>query len=131
LFLLPTEVGFLRYLKAAKVPLNEYEFPANKIANIQSQLERLIEKNYYLASSAKDAFASYLQSYASHSLKKIFDVQSLDLKAVGKSFGFSVPPSVHLPVGSVKHKSHGKGTSKVAKAAAVYKRKSETHGGYY
>lgn len=87
------------------MPLNEYEFPRNKIANVQSQLEKLIEKNYYLANSAKDGFASYLQSYASHSLKKIFDVNSLDLKKVGKSFGFQVPPNVHISVGSAVSKN--------------------------
>ena len=38
LFLLPTELGFLRYLKQAKVPLNEYEFPLAKLSNIQSQV---------------------------------------------------------------------------------------------
>lgn len=38
LFLLPSELGFLKFLKSAKVPLNEYEFPMNKIANIQSQV---------------------------------------------------------------------------------------------
>jgi ATP-dependent RNA helicase DDX18/HAS1 len=38
LFLLPSELGFLRYLKHAKVPLNEYQFPNNKIANVQSQV---------------------------------------------------------------------------------------------
>lgn len=31
-----------------QVPLNEYEFPTSKLANVQSQLERLVEKNYYL-----------------------------------------------------------------------------------
>ena len=31
LFLLPEEVAFLKYLKQAKVALNEYEFPANKV----------------------------------------------------------------------------------------------------
>ena len=40
LFLLPSELGFLRYLKDAKVPLNEYEFPKSKVANVQSQLEK-------------------------------------------------------------------------------------------
>jgi ATP-dependent RNA helicase DDX18/HAS1 len=30
------------------VPLNEYEFPASKLANVQAQLERLVSKNYYL-----------------------------------------------------------------------------------
>jgi len=53
LFLTPEETGFLRYLQAAKVTLNEYEFPSNKVANVQSQLTRLIEKNYYLNKSAR------------------------------------------------------------------------------
>lgn len=34
LFLLPTELGFLRYLSAARVPLTEYEFPTNKLAQV-------------------------------------------------------------------------------------------------
>jgi hypothetical protein len=34
---------FLKYLKQARVPLNEYEFPNLKIANVQSQLEKFIE----------------------------------------------------------------------------------------
>ncbi|KAI8068411.1 ATP-dependent RNA helicase HAS1 [Gongronella butleri] len=102
LFLLPSELGFLRYLKHAKVPLNEYQFPANKIANVQSQLEKLVEKNYYLHQSAKDGYRSYLQSYASYGLKKIFNVNSLDLAKVAKSFGFSVPPRVNLAIQASK-----------------------------
>lgn len=100
LFLLPSELGFLRYLKQAKVPLNEYDFPADKIANVQPQLEKLIEKNYYLSRSAKEAYRSYLQAYASHSLKKIFDIHELDLKKVAGSLGFSTPPNVNITIGS-------------------------------
>jgi len=96
LFLLPSELGFLRYLKQAKVPLNEYDFPQSKVANIQSQLEKLIEKNYYLNRSARDGYRSYLQAYASHSLKNIFNVHKLDLQKVAHGFGFSVPPKVQL-----------------------------------
>ncbi|KDQ12813.1 hypothetical protein BOTBODRAFT_134391 [Botryobasidium botryosum FD-172 SS1] len=99
LFLLESELGFLRYLKDAKVPLNEFEFPAEKIANVQSQLEKLLQKNYYLHQSARDGFRSYLQSYASYSLKKIFDVNKLDLAKVGKAFGFAVPPRVSVALG--------------------------------
>ena len=83
-----------RILQAAKVPLNEYEFPTSKLANVQSQLEKLVEKNYYLHQSAKDAYRAYLLSYNSHQLKSIFNVHTLDLKAVGKSFGFTAPPRV-------------------------------------
>jgi ATP-dependent RNA helicase DDX18/HAS1 len=38
LFLLESELGFLRFLKEAKVPLNEFTFPADRIANVQSQV---------------------------------------------------------------------------------------------
>ncbi|KAF9624812.1 hypothetical protein IFM89_014197 [Coptis chinensis] len=38
LFLLPEELKFLSYLKAAKVPLKEYEFDQTKLANVQSHL---------------------------------------------------------------------------------------------
>jgi len=96
LFLTPEETGFLRYLKAAKVTLNEYEFPMKKLANVQSQLQRLIEKNYYLNCAARDAYRSYLLAYASHSLRDIFNVHELDLAAVGRAFGFTAPPRVDL-----------------------------------
>ena len=48
MFLQPSEVGFLSHLKQARVPLVELEIPQKKIMNIQSQLEMLIGKNYYL-----------------------------------------------------------------------------------
>ncbi|KAH9075797.1 DEAD-domain-containing protein [Lactarius deliciosus] len=102
LFLLESELGFLRFLKEAKVPLNEFTFPADRIANVQSQLEKLLQKNYFLHQSAKDGYRAYLQSYASYSLKKIFDVNKLDLAKVGKAFGFAVPPRVNISIGGGK-----------------------------
>ena len=92
----------MRYLKEAKVPLNEFSFPADRIANVQSQLEKLLANNYYLHRSAVDGFRSYLQSYASYSLKKIYDINSLDLAKVGKAFGFAVPPRVNINMGEGK-----------------------------
>ncbi|XP_064456613.1 ATP-dependent RNA helicase DDX18-like [Ornithodoros turicata] len=103
LILRPEEVGFLRYLKLAKVPLQEFEFSWSKIANIQPQLEKLITKNYFLHMSAKDAYKAYVRAYDSHHLKTIFDVQTLDLVQVAKSFGFLVPPSVDLGVAAPKN----------------------------
>ncbi len=119
LFLLPSELGFLRYLKDARVPLNEFGFPTDKVANVQSQvnrpsiserrdidgliqLEKLLKKNYYLHQSARDGFRSYLQSYANYSHKAIFNVNKLDLVKVGKAFGFTVPPRVDVNVGRDK-----------------------------
>ncbi|OUT20058.1 ATP-dependent RNA helicase HAS1 [Pichia kudriavzevii] len=108
MFLLPQELGFLRYLKAAKVPLNEYEFPLDKIANVQSQLEQLIKNNFWLHQAAKDGYRAYLQAYASHHLKTVYKVDKLDLVKVGKSFGFNVPPKVNITIGSSVTKSKKK-----------------------
>lgn len=66
--------------------------------DLATQLEKLLQKNYFLHQSAKDGFRSYLQAYASYSHKKIFDVNQLDLIKVGKAFGFSVPPRVNLNI---------------------------------
>ncbi|KAJ2441423.1 ATP-dependent RNA helicase [Coemansia sp. RSA 2424] len=115
LFLLPSELGFLRYLKQAKVPLNEYQFPPSKVANVQSQLEKLIEKNFYLNKSARDGYRSYLQSYASYQLKNIFNVNLLDLQKVGKAFGFTVPPNVNIAIGETRKSDQRKRKSFSAK----------------
>nr|CAI5820502.1 unnamed protein product [Callosobruchus analis] len=86
LILRPEELGFLRYLKQAKVPLNEFEFSWSKIADIQPQ----------------EAFKAYVRAYDSHHLKTIFDVSTLDLAKVALSFGFKTPPAVDLKVAAKK-----------------------------
>jgi len=98
LFLLPCELQFLKYLKQMKVPLEEYEFPHSKIANIQSQLEKLVSTIYYLHQSARDAYNGYLRSYATHSLKDVYNVNNLDLQKVSKSLGLDVTPRIDLRV---------------------------------
>ncbi|XP_041699985.2 ATP-dependent RNA helicase DDX18-like [Coregonus clupeaformis] len=108
LILRPEELGFLRFLKQAKVPLSEFEFSWAKISDIQGQLEKLIEKNYYLHKSAQEAYKSYVRAYDSHSLKAIYSVNTLNLPMVALSFGFKVPPYVDLNV-------HSKGGLKMTK----------------
>ncbi|KAE8328344.1 P-loop containing nucleoside triphosphate hydrolase protein, partial [Aspergillus sergii] len=100
MFLQPSEVGFLKHLKEARVPVVEFDFPSQKIVNVQSQLEKLIGQNYYLNKSAKEGYRSYLQAYASHSLRSVFDVHKLDLVKVSKGFGFSTPPRIDIQLGS-------------------------------
>ena len=73
---------------------------AKKILNIQSQLEMLIGKNYYLNTSAKNGFRSYLMAYSAHSLRSVFNVHDLDLGKVAKSFGFPTPPRVDITLGA-------------------------------
>uniref|UniRef100_A0A2K5D4W7 ATP-dependent RNA helicase n=1 Tax=Aotus nancymaae TaxID=37293 RepID=A0A2K5D4W7_AOTNA len=100
LILHPEELGFLHYLKQSKVPLSEFDFFWSKISDIQSQLEKLIEKNYFLLKSAREAYKSYICACDSHSLKQIFNVSSFNLPQVALSFGFKVPPFVDLNINS-------------------------------
>ncbi|XP_005093334.1 ATP-dependent RNA helicase HAS1 [Aplysia californica] len=102
LFLNHMELGFLRYLRQAKVQLNEFQFQWSKVANIQPQLEKLISKNYYLHKTAQEGFKAYVRAYASHKQKGIFDVSKLDVTKTAKSFGFAVAPYVDLNVISNK-----------------------------
>ncbi len=59
-------------------------------------MEKLIEKNYFLHLSAKEAYKAYVRAYASHSMKNVYNVEQLDLVKVAYSFGFRVPPVVDL-----------------------------------
>lgn len=124
LILRPEELGFLRYLKQAKIPLSEFEYSWSKIADIQLQLEKLIGKNYFLHLSAKEAYKSYVRAYSSHFLKQIFDVNTLDLTKVALSFGFKVPPMVDLNVNYSKNDRPKKGGRFVG-AGFGNKRKAE------
>lgn len=72
MFLQPSEVGFLKHLKEARVPVVEFEFPAKRIVNVQSQLEKLIGQNYYL-NKVQAKFAKLFELFDTnppHSLPK-------------------------------------------------------------
>ncbi|KAH1132300.1 hypothetical protein GLYMA_05G014800v4 [Glycine max] len=105
LFLIPEELQFLCYLKAAKVPVKEYAYDEKKVANVQSHLENLVVNNFYLNKMAKEAYRSYILAYNSHSMKDIFNVHRLDLQAVASSFSFSNPPNVSLNINSSKQRN--------------------------
>eukprot|EP00758_Cryptobia_borreli_P013390 Tbor_TRINITY_DN5828_c1_g1::TRINITY_DN5828_c1_g1_i1::g.7298::m.7298/K13179/DDX18, HAS1; ATP-dependent RNA helicase DDX18/HAS1 len=99
MFLLPSEQLFLKYLyEDAHVSVNEYTFNMEKLMSngVQEQLEKLVSSNYYLKTSARQAFEGYLLSYSSTQLKNVFDVQKLDLTQVAYGFALSSPPSVKL-----------------------------------
>ena len=145
-----------------------------------AQLEKLVEKNYYLHQAAKEAFRcvvcvcararalrsarcggaaatrqqppaartcrtsappqlsapppththtvrahrSYLLAYNSHHLKDTFNVHTLDLRAVARSFGFATPPRVREGGGGAGGGGRGAGgaCNSRAQAAAMFVR---------
>lgn len=46
--------------------------------------------------SGREGYKSYVRSYDSHHMKDIFNVNTLDLTAVARSFGFKIPPMVEI-----------------------------------
>jgi hypothetical protein len=64
LMLLPQELGLLTYLRDAKCVLNEFEFPAKKIARVQPQLEKIVATNYFLNKSARSAYRRCVVAFA-------------------------------------------------------------------
>uniref|UniRef100_A0A1I8G1X3 ATP-dependent RNA helicase n=1 Tax=Macrostomum lignano TaxID=282301 RepID=A0A1I8G1X3_9PLAT len=107
------ELSFLVYLRAAKVRVTSTSSAGR--SDIQTQLEKLVEKNYYLCRSAQEAYKGFVRAYASHALKKCFAVERLDLKAAAKNFGLAVPPLVDLDVrasgkASARRRVHGGAT---------------------
>ena len=47
LILRPEELGFLRYLRQANVPLNEFEFSWSKVSDIQPQVRAKLSNNCF------------------------------------------------------------------------------------
>lgn len=111
MLLLPQEKLFLKYLyDDAKVSVSEYIFDLSKLKeDLQEQLEKLVGSNYYLRTSARQAFEGYLLSYSSCQLKNVFMVQKLDLAMVAKGFALSEPPPVKMDLSqSAAHMSKKK-----------------------
>jgi ATP-dependent RNA helicase DDX18/HAS1 len=86
----------LAQLRKAGIEMAEFGFPKSQIPDVQPQLERVVASNYYIQKSAKEAYKSYLRAYASQPDKDVFDVASLDLPAVARSFGLTELPQVDL-----------------------------------
>ncbi|GER34540.1 ATP-dependent RNA helicase HAS1, partial [Striga asiatica] len=82
LFLIPEEMQYLGYLKAANVPINEYEFNEKKLPHLQPVLEKLVANNYYLNRSAIEAYKAHIEAY----------------KGLAAAFGLSCPPRVNLDI---------------------------------
>lgn len=75
---------------------------------MQAQLENLVGKNHFLNIRARDAFKSYVRSYAANKLKDCFDKDKLNLAVVAKSFGLQEAPYVDLNVTNSRAKDRRK-----------------------
>lgn len=91
LFLRPEECKFLDVLRGMHVKIDEIEF-SGELNDIQNKVHSLIADNMEIQQMGKLAYKKFVRAYQCHKLKKIFNIQELDLKEVCNSFGFSKPP---------------------------------------
>eukprot|EP01083_Nonionella_stella_P097323 273538_1 len=98
LFLIPNELRYLHVLNKYNIGVKEYQCPPKKkIANIQSQLEKITSTVYHLHVDAHKAYQAYIREYGLRN-SNIFDVLSLNICDVAKSFGLSAPPKMSIQV---------------------------------
>lgn len=93
LFLNPGEQGFLKYYHSASIPVSEFEIPKNKLADVQSHIEYHVNENERLTALSRDAYGSYLISYASHGFRDVYNVHDLNKNDVANAFGLVGLPS--------------------------------------
>uniref|UniRef100_A0ABD2WH27 ATP-dependent rRNA helicase SPB4-like C-terminal extension domain-containing protein n=1 Tax=Trichogramma kaykai TaxID=54128 RepID=A0ABD2WH27_9HYME len=96
LFLRPEEKGFLQKLKETEINIEEISYNGSQVADITPQINKLVSTNYALHMSATEGYRGYMRSYNTHSLKEIFDIDSLSFDEVAASFGFSKIPAVDI-----------------------------------
>ena len=101
LFLAPNQFGFLKYYKAANVKIYEYEVP--KVKRIQKQVIKLVKDDSELSKLGRGAYRAYLDMYASHDYKDIYNIKDLDDEKVADTFGFEkIPYAWHVEGVSVQ-----------------------------
>ncbi|KAK8372962.1 hypothetical protein O3P69_015022 [Scylla paramamosain] len=91
LFLRPEECKFLDVLRGMHVKIDEIEFSGD-LNDIQDKVHSLIADNVEIQQMGKLAYKKFVRAYQCHKLKKIFNIQELDLEEVCNSFGFFKPP---------------------------------------
>ena len=90
LFLHPGETGFLKYYDAAAIPVSEFEVP--RLADIQSSVERRVNEDERMLQLAKNAYGSYLLSYAEHGFRDVYNVHDLNKDDIAAAFGLASIP---------------------------------------
>ncbi|CAK1544091.1 unnamed protein product [Leptosia nina] len=104
LLLRPEELEFISYLKEAKVFLDKYE-TWEKFSNLQPKIEEAMLYPQF-NKMAVEAFEGYIRALEVKKLKHVFNVLSMDMSAVAKSFGLKEKPDVDIRVGfNKKHRS--------------------------
>lgn len=90
------ELPFVRCLQKRRARLTEQVLNVDKLPDEQQKVESIVEGIPFLNWWGKKAWKACIESYIMHTRKDIFNIYTLDVKKLGKSFGFSHPPKVDI-----------------------------------
>lgn len=96
LMLLPSEEAMVEQLAQKKIPIQKIEVNPSKLASIQRKLEAMLARDVELKQMAQRAFVTYAKSVFLMKDKSVFNVTSIDLNALARSFGLAVAPRVRF-----------------------------------
>ncbi|XP_075976081.1 putative ATP-dependent RNA helicase pitchoune [Anticarsia gemmatalis] len=103
LLLRPDEIEFVNYLKESKIYLDKYE-SWDKLANLKPKLDAAMSDPQF-HQLAVEAFEGYMRAFEVKKLKHIFNLLTMDVDAVARSFGLKERPDVDVRIGfSKKHR---------------------------
>ncbi|KAF9418580.1 hypothetical protein HW555_004628 [Spodoptera exigua] len=94
ILLRPDEVEFVSYLKESKIYLDKYE-SWDKFANLQPKLDAAMSDPQF-HELAVEAFQGYMRAFEVKKLKHIFNLITMDVDAVARSFGLKERPDVDV-----------------------------------
>ncbi|KAH9639401.1 hypothetical protein HF086_002090 [Spodoptera exigua] len=117
ILLRPDEVEFVSYLKESKIYLDKYE-SWDKFANLQPKLDAAMSDPQF-HELAVEAFQGYMRAFEVKKLKHIFNLITMDVDAVARSFGLKERPDVDVRIGfSKKHRPRKRMAAMLAEQSA-------------
>jgi len=94
LFLAPTEMAYVDFLRInQKAPLEEY-VPSYEVLPTSSKIKKLASHDRAIFNKGLTAFVSFVQFYSKHTCKAIFILKELDLAGVANSYGLLKLPKM-------------------------------------
>ncbi|XP_052748673.1 probable ATP-dependent RNA helicase pitchoune [Galleria mellonella] len=118
LLLRPEEKEFITHLQDAKIYLDKYETWDNYY-NLQPKLEAALA-NENFRRLAVEAFEGYIRALEVKKYKHIFNLLTIDIDVVAKSFGLKEKPDIDVRVGfSKKHRPRKRMAAMLAAKSTV------------
>ncbi|KAJ0177837.1 hypothetical protein K1T71_006710 [Dendrolimus kikuchii] len=103
MLLRPEEKEFIEYLQESKIYLDKYE-TWDSFYNLQPKLDEAMADPEF-SKLAEEAFEGYIRALEVRKLKQIFNLVTMDLDVVARSFGLKEKPNVDIYIGfSKKHR---------------------------